>query len=232
MSAPDLTKKVIGFRRWSPTDDGALSSQAMSAVWGRGANKARCQSNPYTLYWTFGSSSHTPPKPRCKVAPGPCGDCGLYALHECPSEIAQSQGPFASECAQIVGAVAAWGKVDVHRDGFRAEYAEVVALGYCELWPASWVERVERSARAYDVPHLPGKELEQYALMLGERVPESLYPPKEQPKPAARGWQSGGLISAGSYHDLSLSWEPLKFSLSRDEAATEPEKEKKKWWQR
>lgn len=198
MSAPDLTKKVIGFRRWDLVNahaadapqTGALFSTFGGQTWGRGVNKATCAAcqnvNPFVGHlWGSRPQNYEPPKP-CETSPGPCGNCGLYALHAVPGELTQAQGPFERPAAQgVLGVVAAWGKLEVHRNGFRAEFAEIVALGYVEAWPVPWVAQVELAARAYDVPHLPGKELEQYALMVGERVPESLMP-RPAPKPKFR----------------------------------------------
>ena len=69
-----------------------------------------------------------PTRTRHKAPHGAC-DCGLYALHpwnvqEC--EYVKPAGP--GNRLTVVGLIEAWGKVQVHQEGFRAQYARPVAL--------------------------------------------------------------------------------------------------------
>src|SRR3954465_746626 len=106
MTAPDFIEPLIGFRAGRVEDDGALVPWALvgSGAWAAGVNTAVCHAG----------RKHRPPDPGCM--------CGLYALAS-PSDrrLHGSDG-------QIVGAIAAWGDVELHRTGFRAEHAAVVAL--------------------------------------------------------------------------------------------------------
>lgn len=199
-------------------------------------NRATCArqsdyfTSPLSFQWGYRTGAEPPEPPKaCDHAPGPCGQCGLYAYHDALGELSAEEGPFGNT-EWVCGAVAAWGKLEVHKDGFRAEFAEIVALGYVESWPLPWIERVEKAARAYDVPHLPGKELERYVAMVGERVPESLLPEPEKPKPVKPSTDLGAYYSPQSYHHGGLVQVP---TMSWDEASTLCERPvKKRWWQR
>src|SRR4051794_26823443 len=75
--------------------------------------------------------SHRPPAPDCM--------CGIYALADPEDRRLHGWDD------QIVGAITAWGDIELHRTGFRAEQAEVVAL-------AGEGAAAEAAARRYGVP--------------------------------------------------------------------------------
>lgn len=81
--------------------------------------------------------SHAAPHPRCQ--------CGLYAFHR-PTPL----GAFPRELA---GAIAASGDIEVYEDGFRAQYARVIALARLPntLVP---IREAETVAAHYDAPLL------------------------------------------------------------------------------
>ena len=85
--------------------------------------------------------------------------CGLYALND--------SGDARLALGDVWGAIAAWGSVQVHRTGFRAELACVVALAADEAADAERRWRLEAVARAYGVPLVPAGELEAAALVHG-----------------------------------------------------------------
>ncbi len=110
-----LAGKVLGFRQW--TLDGHRLRPMVSSLpfsWRLGPNQAQCLRPHINPNAAAGRSEHAAPHPSC--------ECGLYAYHE-PS----SRPP---EGDTVTGAVLAWGRIEVHRSGFRAEYAEPVVLGY------------------------------------------------------------------------------------------------------
>lgn len=152
---PDLTGKIIGFREWA--GDNSLESTGVGGHWGRGVNVARC------------SQAHA----WDHLSPGHDCQCGLYALHEVP-EAYVGPGPWTG--AQEMGAIAAWGKVEVHPNGFRAQYAEIIALGFNRRWPTQWVKNTEEFAADYGVPAVEVEDLKQFALNYGSPVPKDLYP--------------------------------------------------------
>lgn len=112
---PTFSEAVIGFRAWKLADDGTLWPRSISGLerlcaepWEPGPNRARC------VYVGFSRSPHPVPGADC--------DCGLYA-HHTVGELRRYRRE-----DDVLGAVAAWGDMQVHRTGFRAQYAQVVAL--------------------------------------------------------------------------------------------------------
>ena len=95
--------------------------------------------------------------------------CGLHALHDPADRRLALRQP-------TVGAIAAWGELEVHAAGFRAEYARVIALAY---GPGSLAERggrLRQAARRYDVGLVPIAELEPEALELASPLPATALP--------------------------------------------------------
>lgn len=125
--APDLTAKVIAFRSWELDKDLRLTSTGHGNLrWLPGAQRATCKAqgdHPNARRARFGrkrpSTGHQAPDKDCS--------CGFYALHDWREAAAMAyQGGY------IVGAVAAWGKIEVHGSGIRAEWIEIVALAVPE----------------------------------------------------------------------------------------------------
>jgi len=93
------------------------------------------------------------------------GSCGLYIYHGMPAP------GYAPEPWQVFGAVRAWGKILVHRDGFRAAVAEPIALaaipGDSTL---AWLnyELTRATAQLMEVEMVPYQELRAFALRYGE----------------------------------------------------------------
>jgi hypothetical protein len=135
VSAPDLTQKVIGYRQWTVDDEGFLTSIGVTGAWGRGTNVARCQ--PQSMWL----SALEKPRKSCDDSPGPACSCGIYAYHQMHSDWL-TEPPWSGTAHLMVGAIVAWGRMEVHKDGFRAQYAEPVALAYHPSFPLSRVERV------------------------------------------------------------------------------------------
>lgn len=111
--APDFTRALVGFRAWRASDDGWLHPWSLGAAgpWQPGVNTARCHAH----VWRAG------PAPRHRAPATHCM-CGIYALAGARDRRLHGDGD------QVVGAIAAWGDVELHRTGFRAEHATVVAL--------------------------------------------------------------------------------------------------------
>lgn len=150
MTAPDLFEPLIGFRAWHLRSDGALEpwSVAGGGPWEPGENTARCH----------GGKRHHAPAPDCM--------CGLYALASAYDHRLHGSG------GQIVGAIAAWGDIELHRTGFRAERAAVVALAE----PADGdVAAALRASVRYEVPLVPREELALSARGFGRPVDPSVF---------------------------------------------------------
>ncbi len=106
---PVYSECVIGFRSWYAGSDHTL----WPAGWVPAASEARSVHRP----WRAGPNTAACPLAD-HLAPDRHCTCGLYAGFDVP----------APEHGFVVGAVAAWGLVQVHRDGFRAEHAQITAL--------------------------------------------------------------------------------------------------------
>lgn len=121
MSVPFLTEALPGFRAWTIDREGRLLPAAVGEPWTTGVNVAGCAHG----------HGHDAPAGDCT--------CGLYAFHTVHRQLAGEAH---------VGAIAAWGDMEVHRDGFRAGRARVLALADA---PG---DRVQRAAERYGVPVL------------------------------------------------------------------------------
>jgi hypothetical protein len=91
--------------------------------------------------------------------------CGIYAYH--------TPGPrsWFGEAYWCEGVVSAWGRVVVHGDGFRAQFARVEALAVPEGYGP---EQVHSAAAGLGVPVVD--DLAAFAAGLGGGVPHSLRP--------------------------------------------------------
>jgi hypothetical protein len=97
-----LTSPYVPLRWESPSVDAECYPANRSLLFGNG--------------WL--DEPHAAPHPACK--------CGVYAYHRLPRT-----GPI-PDPARAFGVVALWGRIEVHRDGMRAEHAAIRALGF---WP-------------------------------------------------------------------------------------------------
>ena len=99
--APLIAGKIHGVRGWTLRGD-ELCAAVHDAEWAAGgqATRASCAT----------ARRHRSPVKGC--------GCGLYGTH-----------PWAGGTqGEILGVIEAWGRVELHADGFRAEYARPVAL--------------------------------------------------------------------------------------------------------
>lgn len=204
MSAPDLQGEVLGWRDWQVTAYGDLTSRNTHAVWRPGPMRAIC---------SFGAErDHAAPQEDCA--------CGFYGLHSqtglmpChPPEGADYPGPIpitlggaSSTNATVRGLFAAWGRICVHADGFRAEWVELVCLVHPNPSPP-----VLRASGYYDVPlFATEEEAEAYALDKGYGfVPEEMRPEHEEPEESeyTLNFATGGLVAwgAGSAYTIPSS---------------------------
>lgn len=142
---PLFVQPVVGFRVWRLDRDGTLLPRAVSALhwldvepWLPGRNDAVC------VYEGRSRAPHRSPDGDC--------DCGLHACHEV-SQVARAAR--ADGC--IAGAIAAWGDLQVHRTGFRAQHAQIVALAMPER--SALTAPARAAARRYVVPLVDFSEL-------------------------------------------------------------------------
>jgi glycine cleavage system H lipoate-binding protein len=158
--APDFVQAVVGYRAWHLEDDGTLRPWTFTALpWDPGANAAVCARDV----------RHAPPVADCM--------CGLYAL----SDPADRRLDFRAD--QAVGAIAAWGDLEVHRTGFRASHACVTALALPDGAGYDQREALARAARRYGVPLVAADALSEEALRHGAPLSEDVFPAVPAPAP-------------------------------------------------
>lgn len=115
MSAPEpplVAGELAGLRIWPLQPYGRLRAAGFDILWPDGGR-------PLTAACERGGG-HEAPAAGCT--------CGIYAWHPRPS----SAETLFSECSRggtaVAGVVVAWGAVEVHRTGFRAQHARPLAF--------------------------------------------------------------------------------------------------------
>ena len=152
--APLLTHALPGFRTWILDGTGALVPYTgQTGAWTAGVNTARCARG----------ESHEAPAEDCS--------CGIYAFHDLHRQLRHET---------LVGAIAAWGEMDVYRDGFRAQHAIVLALAGTRK-PA-----LVKAAERYGVPIVPRRALQPLAALMTGALPSSVVPGTSDPMWLAR----------------------------------------------
>jgi hypothetical protein len=163
-----ITHPVIGFRSWIPTreKDGALQSRfGHLYVWTKGANQAKC----YRYEHAIGNKQIRSPQNNRVVDGVPSSECscGLYCHHDYQKSLDYIPG---SDIV-IFGIVKGWGRVEVHYDGFRCQYAEILAIV-----PGPNMEYAKKAADFYDVPLITGGDIELIASEFGKKCPTTSRP--------------------------------------------------------
>jgi hypothetical protein len=172
--APTFSECVIGYRAWRADDDGLLwPLYSRSDPWLAGVNTARCHRSWQTrlaLRWLWSERDQRVFGPATRhEAPAQNCACGLYTWRR-PSQ-RWYEHPALCTPPRIVGAVASWGRIQVHADGFRAEHACVVVLAYPDAAARAPLERI---AARYRAELVPLDRLEQAASRHGSPLPEWL----------------------------------------------------------
>jgi hypothetical protein len=164
--APDFASAVAGYRAWQLGPGGVLFPLAVPAAprWEPGVNRARCFAGQ-------GHNGHGAPATHCT--------CGLHALHD-PDDGRLKLGHPA------VGAIAAWGEIEVYAAGFRAEYAAVIALAHEPSRSTGPPARLRETARRYGVRLVSLADLEAEASEFAVPLPDDVLPRREAGSSLAR----------------------------------------------
>lgn len=151
--------EIVGFRQWWITEDMRLKSGAVDFLWNRD-NEARCL-----------NAGHEAPCAGC--------ECGLYALHE-PSSFWYNKRQYQERPAPgilVSGVITAHGLIEVHAEGFRAQYAKIVALAKGSTRLSAYV--ISEVAKDYGVSLVDSQELVQIAGEYGQPIPEAMRPTRQ-----------------------------------------------------
>lgn len=161
--APDLIAPVIGFRAWRLGADRLLSPY-IPCRWEGRTMHAQCYDANRTLLRGEGwlDAPHPSPDPRCQ--------CGIYAYHR------PGLRAYYGEFAWAEGIIAAWGRIEVHADGFRAEHARIEALARPDRDTPAVHRTIEAVAAGLGVPLLERAELAGAAEAYGRPLPASSMP--------------------------------------------------------
>lgn len=195
MSEPEtplLTQKLVGYRCWRT--GGLLLKPRVHRLpaWSSGTNRAGCLHELVGRRWVSAKLPHAIPGHKC--------NCGLYAYrdlatllymevpewtHERELLAGMSGGPPARIPVKqmrtggngwVLGAVVAWGRVEAHNDGFRAELMAPVALTHHPDATPSAVAKARALARGQGLRYVLFDELEEFASGYGAPLPEQLRP--------------------------------------------------------
>jgi hypothetical protein len=187
--APDLIEHVVGVRSFDRAGH-MLASPFQGNEWRRPEQHARCSpSRPRTAAAL--TRLGIKPKPAASTAAqivarqerlrphkAPHQDCvcGIYAYHDPDAKFL--------EFHPITAIIQAWGLLQVHARGFRAEHVRVVALALGDLESGVAGERYAEIARRasawWKVPLLPREQLASSVSEFGSPVPEELRPSEEE----------------------------------------------------
>lgn len=156
LRAPDFIEPVLGFRAWRLRDE-ELVSPYVDTPWTGEPLRARCLRE--RVHFRPASAPHEEPAPMPRCA------CGIYAYFD-PVDRSGGDPQF------IRGAVVVWGRIEVHAEGMRAEYARAVVLAE----PADWRKRreLQRVAERLGVEAVPMADLRRAAARYGRRLPDEL----------------------------------------------------------
>ncbi|MFN8150325.1 MAG: hypothetical protein U0R24_04245 [Solirubrobacterales bacterium] len=148
--------------------DGKLGALVAGGFWTPGVNEAVCDPT-------------VAPQRRRHTAPQQGCNCGFNAYFALRQEIRRHHRTLA------LGAIAAWGSMDVYADGFRAQYAQVIALAEPtrsvgeDSRVAFHRERLERAGVRYGVPVVSLGKLRETALAHASPVSEAVLPQRQKP---------------------------------------------------
>jgi hypothetical protein len=173
-AAPDLIAPILGYRQWrlirNERGEAELRSGGVGdAVWIPGVNRAECKLNTLAAAGTYSPTLDVAQSAeQAHQAPGTDCSCGIYATHL----LEEPEDPTLPS-----GAIAAWGRIEVHRAGLRAEYARIVVLGMPEtIRSDAQRELVVEAAARYGVRCVPAELVEEVAREAGAPVPSALRP--------------------------------------------------------
>lgn len=159
MTVPDFVEPLVGYRAWRLAEDELVPwSAGLAGTWTPGVNQARC-------LHAANDPRHAPPVADCS--------CGLYALADVDDDRLRPD-------SEAVGAIVAWGDVEVHAAGFRAQYAAVVALARPSATAVPHAWRLEAAAARYGVPLVPRAGLVAAALEYGRPIEFASIPPSRR----------------------------------------------------
>jgi hypothetical protein len=139
---PDLIEAIVAFRKWRVVD-GRLRSLYEPSFWLEPLQQAECRSGRYSGH------RHEAPQSGCS--------CGIYASYEPDYRFPTV------DYRGVSGIVTAWGAIEVHADGLRAEFVQVEALSTYSHWGRRQSDAVRTVAEHLEVDLVDLYDLEAVA---------------------------------------------------------------------
>jgi hypothetical protein len=140
---------LLGFRRWK------IDSRLKSLIaypqfsWTNKTLQATCLSRK-----RHQTLPYRPPELTCH--------CGIHAYHSLEDavriQLEETADPYMFPKNWLIGAVMAWGKIVIHKKGFRSEFQQIIALGQVDFTNPEELNM----AKLYDVPLIPISKIEYY----------------------------------------------------------------------
>jgi hypothetical protein len=221
---PTFGECVVGYRTWDVDDrDQLWPIWSDRRPWAPGINTARCNCespNSLRFEWSlFEGRRVLEPSPQHPAPMDGC-ECGLYSWrHPSPQ---WGEDPLRSSPPRVIGAVASWGAIQVHDDGFRAQHACVVALAFHPSTQPEALAALERIAGRYRVDLVPLGDLGPAASRHGSPLPDELRPQppathevaNQEPGEPVRRAPDATVDDIGSPTPVGFNGRPLKESSS------------------
>lgn len=162
-AAPDLVEPVVGFRAWRIVG-GRLLSPYIPCTWEGRVMHAACFDANRRLQHGRGwlADDHVSPHPDCQ--------CGVYAYHRPGAQA------YYGEWELCEGVVSVWGRIEAHRDGLRAEHAQIEALAMPPRHDQARRETVQAIADELGVPLVARDALTAVAAEHGAPLPGRMLP--------------------------------------------------------
>lgn len=174
------TGKALGFRSWKLEGYNLFSANEHFGGWKVGSpTEATCKGGRHSILARYAAHRGMPLPPieeteaETHAAPDPACHCGLYALHAPEFMSRWHQG----EPLMVHGAVLGWGRLEVHHEGWRAQYAQPVMLAFDgDRQPYNHCERVKALGEELCLPVVEWPAFEARARALADPVPRALRP--------------------------------------------------------
>jgi hypothetical protein len=174
---PTFSECVVGYRSWNLRDDGQLwPLREHRTPWQVEVNTARCDcgtSDRLHFEWSIIDGRRVLEPAPLHDAPAESCTCGLYSVRRPATEWEQEIAFLNAD--RVAGAVASWGRIQVHGTGIRAEHACILALAVPERAGLAAAQKIERAAARYGVDAVALTDIEIAAAEHGSALPDEIH---------------------------------------------------------
>ena len=183
IAIPTYPQALIGYRAWRMTEDHLCALFFRNYSWSQGSNSADC------------SYGHTAPDPDCY-----CGFNAFYSLKEAQRYINDQLHHEAETnfyCGDvIIGAIAGKGAMELHKQGFRCQEAQILGLVRLKV--------DNRSIGKAKILYAEMRSHRQQAFELADRYQVPLYQDGDKLKTAINGLTGAETMDRSLVADLRI----------------------------